>query len=75
MSSLNLDQMYGKMGGIVDNMESQLTSQMQNLDPSDSKSMVQMQVAMQKWTLCTQMQSNTLKSVSEGIKNTVSNIR
>lgn len=44
-------------------------------DPTNPDDILKMQQMMQKWTIATQLQSNTLKTMGDGIKSTIQNIR
>ena len=43
--------------------------------PHDIDTMMRLQVHLNRWSRATQMQSNTIKTISDALKATVSNIR
>ena len=52
-----------------------LRDKINNTNVDDQQSMMLLQMDVQRWTMVTQMESNVLKSLQDGIKNTVSNLR
>ncbi len=75
MPSVNLETTHGQMTTMVQTREADLTSKMQSADPNDMKQMLDLQHSMQKWTLATNLQTNAMKTLSDGIKSTIQNIR
>lgn len=70
--ALNLDAVFnGGEGGPSSPIESQGNS----MDSSSDEDTQELQQMMQKWTISTQLQSESEKTVSTGIKSTVKNIR
>ena len=77
MPGINFANLNEHLSQVVDQVESQFQEELENFDPQTATSadMIQLQVGLQKWNLATQLQTNTLKTVGEGLKNTVQNIR
>lgn len=73
--AVNLNTANDQMTSMVTAREDQLTQQLANANPDDMRSMLEMQHSMQKWTLATNMQSNTMKTLADGIKSTIQNLR
>jgi len=65
--------------GVTKNAESELEAAMQKLGKGtaaeQSKALQDVAFKMQKWTLATNMQSNVVKSLSEGMKSIIQNVR
>jgi len=72
---INLDQMNNSLTTMTDKREKDLSSKLDKADPSDMKEMLSLQQDMQKWTLATNLQTNAMKTLSDGIKSTIQNIR
>jgi len=72
---INLDQMNNSLTTMTDKREKDLSSKLDKADPSDMKEMLALQQDMQKWTLATNLQTNAMKTLSDGIKSTIQNIR
>ena len=73
--AVNLNTANDQMTSMVAAREDQLTQQLANANPDDMRSMLELQHSMQKWTLATNMQSNTMKTLADGIKSTIQNLR
>ena len=73
--AVNLNTANDQMTSMVTAREDQLTQQLSNANPDDMRSMLELQHSMQKWTLATNMQSNTMKTLADGIKSTIQNLR
>ncbi|MEM9280417.1 MAG: EscF/YscF/HrpA family type III secretion system needle major subunit [Verrucomicrobiota bacterium] len=73
--ALDLTKVYDTMLNNVSQADANVAQAAEDVNPDDQLTMVNLQQKMQQWTLATQMQSNTIKTVSEGIKSTVANIR
>jgi len=72
---INLDQMNNSLTTMTDKREKDLSSKLDKADPSDMKEMLSLQQDMQKLTLATNLQTNAMKTLSDGIKSTIQNIR
>ncbi len=72
---LDLGNVFQRLQSGVQSVESDLQSQMNNLNPDKHEDMIKLQQLMQKWTIATQVESNTMKAISDAIKSTVSNLR
>lgn len=77
MPGLNLVDLNTRLQEAVNGVEERFQADIEAFDPATASSadMISLQVGMQKWTLATQLQTNSLKTVGDGLKNTVSNIR
>ena len=73
--SFDLNSVYTQLGNSVQNLETDLSNFAQTMNPNSQTDMIKLQQMLQKWTIATEMQSNTLKTISDGIKSTVGNIR
>ncbi len=69
----DVEGMYDKMTEAVDNANTAVTAH--EVDENNQKSMLELQRKIHNWTLATQMQSNTIKAIQDGIKGVVANIR
>lgn len=77
MPGLNFTDMNTRLQEAVNGVEERFEADLEAFDPATASSadMISLQVGMQKWSLATQLQTNTLKTVGDGLKSTVSNIR
>ncbi len=73
--SLNMDAVFSKLGQATQKVEDDIASHMETMDSSNTTDVLKLQQMMQKWTIATQVQSNTVKTIGDGIKSTVQNIR
>lgn len=73
--SLNMDAVFSKLGQSTEKLESDLSSHVETMDSSNTADMIKMQHMLQKWTMATQLQSNTLKSMGDCMKSTIQNMR
>ena len=73
--TLNLDNIYNKLGETTRSIEDDIAQHLETMDSSNTSDVLRLQQLMQKWSIATQVQSNTLKTIGEGIKSTVQNIR
>ncbi|PTX91924.1 hypothetical protein DB346_23490 [Verrucomicrobia bacterium LW23] len=72
---LNVGQVFDSMGTANKNLENDIRSFQQTMDPNSQMDLIQLQKYMQDWTIQTQMQSNIIKSMGDALKNSVSNLR
>ncbi len=73
--SLNMDKVFDKLGASVDKVEKDIETFLNKMDSSNTADVMKLQKLMQKWSIATQVQSNTLKNIGDGIKSTVANMR
>jgi len=79
--NIGLTDINDKMQKGVDQAEKQLEAALAVLDDpkasadQKSKALQDVAIKMQKWTLATNMQSNTIKALSEGMKSIIQNVR
>jgi hypothetical protein len=71
---LNIGSVYSRLGGQVGSMESQLGGALGGGQSDDMQSLMMMQYQMQRWTMATELESNTMKAIGDSLKNTVQNI-
>jgi len=72
---LNMDAVFQKLGQATESVEKDMRSHMETMDAANTMDVMKLQQMMQKWTIATQVQSNTIKTIGDGIKSTVQNIR
>ena len=74
---INFNDLNARLQEAVNAVEDNLKNDLNDFDPSTASSadMIALQMGMQKWTIATQLQTNSLKNFGDGIKNTVQNIR
>jgi len=72
---INLDDMNKALNTMTEAREKDLNSKLSKADAGDMKEMLALQQDMQKWTLATNLQTNAMKTLSDGIKSTIQNIR
>jgi len=75
MPGVNLETANSQLTTMVTTRESDLSSKISSADPNDMKQMLDLQHSMQKWTLATNLQSNAMKTMADGIKSTIQNVR
>ncbi len=73
--SLNMDKVFDKLGASVNKVEKDIETFLNKMDSSNTADVMKLQKLMQKWSIATQVQSNTLKNIGDGIKSTVANMR
>ena len=69
--AVTLDSLSQTLGAKFQTAQSTLESQLQNLDPSKPQDMIQMQLAMQKWSMTAQLQSNLTQQVGDTLKGII----
>ena len=74
-SLVDVTSMFQILSEKVTSSETNLRDKINNTNVDDQQSMMLLQMDVQRWTMVTQMESNVLKSLQDGIKNTVSNLR
>ncbi len=62
---------------VVSTAQTNLETELNNYDPESTSTadLITLQFAMQKWSMTADMSSNTLKTVGEGMRNSVANIK
>lgn len=75
-TGVSMDKVYNMMGAQTDKMEKKLENLLNSLgsDPS-TQDLQKLQLMNTKYSMQIQMQSNTLKTISEALKSVVGNIR
>lgn len=78
MSGISMDDVFNRMSTIVGAEEKNLEAEMKKLeakgDPTQ-QDLLKMQHLVNKYNMMTQLQSNTMKTISEAMKSVVGNIR
>ncbi len=69
--AFSLDTVSASMGSKFQSAQSNLESQLQNLDPSKPGDMIQMQMAMQKMSMAAQLQSSMIQQIGEMCKGII----
>jgi type III secretion apparatus needle protein len=72
---INLDSVFEKLGQATKTAGDNLEEDIKDLDPSDTPAVMAMTYKMQKWTIATNLESNTIKTIGDSIKSMVQNIR
>jgi len=72
---VNMDAIFDKLGEATQTAGDNLKEQIANIDPSDTTAVMQMQYLMQKWTITTNIESSTIKTIGDSIKSMVQNFR
>jgi hypothetical protein len=73
----NVTDFFKALGTQTDKMETAIDSAMTDLNGKDmtSAQMLAFQYQLSKWQLATQLESQAMKSVADGIKGTIQNLR
>jgi ABC-type uncharacterized transport system involved in gliding motility auxiliary subunit len=76
-SVTNTTAFFDQLGKQVDTMEKNISTSVQELKGQDmtSAQMLAFQYQLSKWQLATQLESQAMKSVADGIKGTIQNLR
>ncbi len=78
MPGISMDDVFNRMSAIVGAEEKNLQAEMKKLegkgDPTQ-QDLLKMQHLVNKYNMMTQLQSNTMKTISEALKSVVGNIR
>ena len=72
---LNMDSVFQKLGQSTESVEKEMGAHMKTMDSANTMDVMKLQQMMQKWSIATQLQSNTIKTIGDCIKSTVQNIR
>jgi type III secretion apparatus needle protein len=71
---LDMNSIFSRLGGQVGGLESQLNSALGSGQADDPQSLIAMQMQLQRWSIATELQTNTVKVIGDSLKNTVQNI-
>jgi len=71
---LDMGSVYSRLGGQVGSFESQLGGTIGGGQADDMQSLMQMQYQLQRWTMATELESNSMKAIGDSLKNTIQNI-
>jgi len=76
-TATNVTDFFDKLGKQVDTMETAIDQGVKDLQGKDmtSAQMLAFQYQLSKWQLATQLESQAMKSVADGIKGTIQNLR
>jgi type III secretion apparatus needle protein len=69
--AITLDSVAQSLGSKFQTAQTNLETQLKNLDPSKPADMIQMQLAMQKWSMTTQLQSTLTQSIGDTLKGII----
>jgi hypothetical protein len=72
---LNMDAIYTKLTESVTKLEDEISSFSETMDPANTVDVMKLQQYMQKWSINTQVESNTLKTIGEGIRSMTQNLK
>ena len=73
--ALNMDAVFSKLGQATTNLEDDISTFTGKMDSGNTEDVMKLQQMMQKWSIAMQVQSNTMKTIGDGIKSTVQNIK
>ena len=73
--ALNMDTVFAKLADATEQVELDITDKLETMDADNTADMLRMQQMMQQWTIAIQVQSNTTKTIGDGLKSVVSNMR
>ena len=74
---LSLDDIYQKLSDMIGKMEDDIGTTLTDWSSKGTLTTAQVQqlsFMMNKWSVCTQCQSNTIKCLADGMKSVVQNI-
>lgn len=78
-NSLNISEIFQKVHDATAAIESNLSKKVGEMSANgetlSSAQMLDLQHDMNVWSLATNMESNIMKTISDGIKNTIGNLR
>lgn len=74
-SGMDVNSVFNKFQAAVDNVDVSSLTKDYGEDGPSTQDLMNMQKAMQDWSLATSTQSNVLKALGEGMKSTIGNIR
>jgi hypothetical protein len=76
-SATNVTDFFDQLGKQVQTMETSIDQAVRELNGKDmtSAQMLAFQYQLSKWQLATQLESQAMKSVADGIKGTIQNLR
>jgi type III secretion protein F len=74
VSGFNYNQISSTMGQSTSAVENQLSSFSQSMDPGNASDMIKMQQLTQQWSLAINLQSTTMKLISDTLKGVVQKI-
>jgi hypothetical protein len=76
-AATNVTDFFNQLGTQVDKMETAIDAGVKELNGKDmtSAQMLAFQYQLSKWQLATQLESQAMKSVADGIKGTIQNLR
>lgn len=71
---LDMGSVFSRLGGQVGSVESQLGGSMGSGQSDDMQTLLMMQYQIQRWTMATELESNTMKAIGDSLKSTIQNI-
>ena len=73
--ALDMNSVNQRLSAAAGTVENQVRAQVESGEELNDQQLIGLQMEMSRWTLITQLQSNMMKTISDSMKNTVSNIR
>jgi type III secretion apparatus needle protein len=75
--AFNIDNVNSTLGNAAAQFEGNVEQKVQSLQGKDvsNQEMLDLQFQLSKWQLATSLQSNVMKTLSEGIRGTIQNLR
>jgi hypothetical protein len=71
---LNMNSVLSRLGGQVGGFESELNGAMGGGQSDDMQSLLNMQYQLQRWSMATELETNSMKVIGDSLKNTIQNI-
>ena len=71
MAGMSMDQMSRSLGSKFDAYESKLEKTITEMDPNNPKDMIEMQRAVQKWRMMSELQSTMVKQFGDVLRGII----
>jgi hypothetical protein len=71
---LDMNSVFSRLGGQVGGMESDLNGALGGGQGMDMQSLMMMQYELERWSMAAELQTNSMKVISDSLKNTIQNI-
>jgi hypothetical protein len=71
---LDMNSVFSRLGGQAGGIESDLNSALGGGQSDDMQSLLMMQYQLERWSMATELQTNSMKVISDSLKNTIQNI-
>lgn len=75
--AFDVGSVFSSLSTAVSGAGNTIESKMRSMDPNNinHQDMIMMQMEVSKWQMMTSIQSNVMKSLTDGIKSTIANLR